>query len=299
MKIVVPNYYKEFQCIASACRHSCCIGWEIDIDSATYSYYGSIGGDIGERLKECTAVNDGQAHFILDKNERCPFLNCNGLCDIITECGEESLCDICADHPRFRNFFSDRTEIGLGLCCEAAAKLILGFDRPFRLEVIEDDGEQVELYEDEITFAKDFENAISVAQDKSISFSDRCEKILKMFSASLPDYSPLEWADFYSSLERLDSEWDKCLEYLCGCQQLETDSVDEQKAENLLCYFLFRHMAYALDDGDVASKVGFAVLSCKVILTLARLIGVEEAARKYSSEIEYSDENIGEILKLF
>lgn len=120
-----------------------------------------------------------------------------------------------------------------------------------------------------------------------------------MFSASLPDYSPLEWADFYSSLERLDSEWDKCLEYLCGCQQLVTDSVDEQTAENLLCYFLFRHMASALDDGDVASKVGFAVLSCKVILTLARLIGVEEATRMYSSEIEYSDENIGEILKLF
>ncbi|MEE1285167.1 MAG: hypothetical protein UHK54_09915, partial [Acutalibacteraceae bacterium] len=214
-------------------------------------------------------------------------------------CGEESLCDMCADHPRVRNFFSDRTEIGLGLCCEAAAKLILGFDRPFRLEVIEDDGEQIDIYEDEITFAKDFENAISVAQDKSISFSDRCEKILKMFSASLPDYSPLEWADFYSSLERLDSEWDKCLEYLCGCQQLVTDSVDEQTAENLLCYFLFRHMASALDDGDVASKVGFAVLSCKVILTLARLIGVEEATRMYSSEIEYSDENIGEILKLF
>ena len=63
MKIVVPNYYKEFQCIASACRHSCCIGWEIDIDPATYSYYSSIGGDIGERLKECTTVDDGQAHF--------------------------------------------------------------------------------------------------------------------------------------------------------------------------------------------------------------------------------------------
>ena len=120
-----------------------------------------------------------------------------------------------------------------------------------------------------------------------------------MFSTSLPDYSPLEWADFYSSLERLDSEWEKCLEYLGGCQQLVTDSVDEQTAENLLCYFLFRHMASALDDGDVASKVGFAALSCKVILTLARLIGVEEAARMYSSEIEYSDENIGEILKLF
>ena len=32
MKIIAPNYYPAFRCIADKCRHSCCIGWEIDID---------------------------------------------------------------------------------------------------------------------------------------------------------------------------------------------------------------------------------------------------------------------------
>jgi len=297
MKIVVPNYYKDFSCIASACQHSCCIGWEIDIDSDTYRYYNTIDGDLGKRLNENIAVDDGQPHFILDKNERCPFLNNKGLCDIIIECGEDSLCDICADHPRFRNFFSDRTEIGLGLCCEAAAKLVLGFDKPFSLEVAEDDGELVEKYEDEVAFDKAFESAVAVAQDKSLGFSDRCEKLLDMFSAVLPDYSSLEWAEVYYSLERLDSEWDKCLEYLANCRELAVDYDAEQVAENLLCYFLFRHMASALDDGDLASKVGFAVLSCRVVMTLSSFAEIEEAARMYSSEIEYSDENLSKIIK--
>ena len=64
-------------------------------------------------------------HFKLGVNERCPFLNNNGLCDIIINLGEDMLCQICSDHPRFRNFYECFTEIGLGLTCEAAAKIIL------------------------------------------------------------------------------------------------------------------------------------------------------------------------------
>ena len=30
--LVYPDYYPEFRCSASACKHNCCIGWEIDID---------------------------------------------------------------------------------------------------------------------------------------------------------------------------------------------------------------------------------------------------------------------------
>ena len=36
MQIIVPDYYKEFSCIADHCRHSCCIGWEIDIDGGVW-----------------------------------------------------------------------------------------------------------------------------------------------------------------------------------------------------------------------------------------------------------------------
>ena len=47
MITVYPSYYKDFTCIAGDCRHSCCIGWEIDIDDETLEKYRSIGGAFG------------------------------------------------------------------------------------------------------------------------------------------------------------------------------------------------------------------------------------------------------------
>ena len=54
MILRVPSYYKTFQCIADKCEHSCCIGWEIDIDEDSYDYYMGIEGAFGELLKEKT-----------------------------------------------------------------------------------------------------------------------------------------------------------------------------------------------------------------------------------------------------
>lgn len=39
MKRVVPDYYADFACIAGACRHTCCVGWEIDIDPDSLRRY--------------------------------------------------------------------------------------------------------------------------------------------------------------------------------------------------------------------------------------------------------------------
>ena len=67
MILRVPSYYKTFQCIADKCEHSCCIGWEIDIDEDSYDYYMGIEGAFGERLKmRNTALYYGKtagAHF--------------------------------------------------------------------------------------------------------------------------------------------------------------------------------------------------------------------------------------------
>jgi lysine-N-methylase len=35
MKLRAPKYYLDFACIADRCKHSCCIGWEIDVDADT------------------------------------------------------------------------------------------------------------------------------------------------------------------------------------------------------------------------------------------------------------------------
>ena len=80
--IVYPNYYPEFQCIASRCRHSCCIGWEIDIDPETAEYYAEIEGKLGEKLRANIAGGE-EAHFCLGAEERCPFLTGENLCESI------------------------------------------------------------------------------------------------------------------------------------------------------------------------------------------------------------------------
>ena len=128
-----PNYYPRFKCIADKCSDTCCRGWDICIDENSLEKYRSIGGNIGKRLSECITTDSDGAHFILVEDERCPFLNSSNLCDLYIALGEDSLCGICTDHPRFRSFLSDRTEIGVGLCCEAAAEIILTGKNPIHI----------------------------------------------------------------------------------------------------------------------------------------------------------------------
>ena len=144
MKVIVPDYYSRFRCIAGACRHTCCEGWEVDIDAESLLRYRTMA-DITPQIEE----SDDTPHFRLGENERCPFLNSDKLCDLILRHGEDILCQICRDHPRFRSFWSDRTEIGLGLVCEEAGRLILSQEKPMELVVLSDDGTDAALPEDE------------------------------------------------------------------------------------------------------------------------------------------------------
>ena len=128
--ILQPNYYDKFKCIADKCKDNCCIGWEIDIDEITFNKYMNIGGNLGNRLKNEITTENGVHYFKLKENERCPFLNKNNLCDIICESGEENLCQICNDHPRYINNYSNITERGLGLASEEACRIILTQNSP-------------------------------------------------------------------------------------------------------------------------------------------------------------------------
>ena len=147
MNIHMPEYYPHFQCTASGCRHTCCAGWEIDIDPESLARYDRLPGDFGDRVRR--SVDRGDVpHFVLTEDERCPLLNDDNLCELILREGEGALCQICRDHPRFRNYFSSRVEMGLGLVCEAAARLILSWPHPLRLIRLEGD-EAESMTEDE------------------------------------------------------------------------------------------------------------------------------------------------------
>ena len=286
MRQVYPEYYKNFKCTASACRHTCCRGWEIDIDAVTAEKYAAVPGEFGRRLRE-NISNEGGPHFILAEGERCPFLNGQNLCDVILTLGEGALCGICTDHPRFRTFLSDRTETGLGLCCEEAARLLLTENKPVRLT-----GEGTETLTGE-------EKALLRARSCAFRavYSGGGEALAAAFGFSMPEHDAGWWAGALMELERMDESWTEKLNMLKSLPEpdIRLTARFEHGYRNLLWYFIYRHFMSALDDGDVISKLRFAVLAARVIRALDGLCGESERvenARLFSAEIEYSEENL-------
>jgi hypothetical protein len=77
--------------------------------------------------------------------------------------------------------------------------------------------------------------------------------------------------------------------------------------EQLLCCFLYRHLAGALEDGCLMERTAFCVLSVRMVYAAACALensptpghaALAEAARMYSSEIEYSDQNVNDLLDM-
>lgn len=281
---IVPDYYKSFKCIASGCSHNCCIGWEIDIDKDTAAGYEKIakeepeGMPLKEAFKECTAAaDDGTLRFVLTEDGRCPFLQEDGLCRLICTYGEEILCNICADHPRFRNFKKDHVEMGIGLACEEAARLIITHEGPVKYEELETGTEAVPDY------LKGKRRQIGMIPDDEIDW----------------DY----FADFFLSLERMDEKWTELLTML-----LEESETPHQKIfrgkewkerfERIKEYLLFRHSS--CDDTDLVELCWNLIIKLMDIRYKktghADVSDLIETARLFSSEIEYSDEN-AEIIK--
>ena len=83
---------------------------EIDVDDTTLTKYNSLNNDFANKIKSNIDFID-TPHFKLGQDERCPFLNSKGLCEIIINLGEDMLCQICSDHPRFRNYYDDFTMV--------------------------------------------------------------------------------------------------------------------------------------------------------------------------------------------
>lgn len=285
MQTITPNYYNNFKCIANLCQHSCCIGWEIDVDDDTIKKYNNTNCDFASVLKSNIEFSK-TPHFKLSTDERCPFLNQNGLCDIITNLGEDMLCQICADHPRFRNFYEDFTEVGLGLTCEAAAEIILTNKDKVTLK-FPNNIAQLPI----INFRQKLFN---ILQDRSLPIDTRVNNLLAVIDAQLPQN--VDWYAVFNSLEKMDKSWD---EYLLriknGINSPATDNSLDTAYEQLLVYLIFRHFTDCQYDDRPKERVLFAVLIYKVIKTMNVSNTTKELleiARIYSGEIEYSDQNI-------
>ena len=303
MKLIGPADYRAFACAQGACRHSCCQGWEIDIDEMSLRRYRAMKGPLGQRLQAGIEMEGNTAHFRLTEDERCPFLNADGLCDIILAKGEGALCQICADHPRYRHFYTGVTEVGLGLCCEAAARQTLTRQEPLSIVTLEDDGEAAGLTPEENALLTLRAELLVLAQDRTKPLALRADRLLARCGLPLPRGAMTDWAAFLLTLERLEETWTARL--LALRDQPPGRGLGPRwdiPLEQLLSALLCRHLPGALEDGDIAGRVLLTVQGYRLIAAMFAQAGADgidtlvDIARQFSAEIEYSEENLGAFL---
>lgn len=276
--------YSEFTCKADKCKHSCCRGWEIDIDEDTLEYYKGLDSELGCEIRQ--NIDWGEEPFFkLTPDERCPFLKDSGLCKIIEELGEDGLCDICRLHPRFFESVNDHNLAGVGLSCEKAAELL---------------------------FEKDSLNFMICESGKKISF----EELLELIGIDVPqDYlslakvipDHLEAAkierilDIFYDTEPIDDNWKNEVAQL---KESYKEQLDELAAGEALMrfrviyqYIIFRQLELVQEYG-VPKIIEYAVRSIIFIMLYAGIFGDDpEAVRRWSEQIEYNEDNVVKVVE--
>ena len=263
-----PDFYDQFKCIASRCTDTCCVGWEIDIDEATQDVYRKISGVFGDRLRE--NIEDG--HFKLLPHDRCPFLDKDNLCEVYQNLGEDALCDICTEHPRFVEVYGDIMERGLGLCCEEAARLLLEGEGPLTFTCEECDEPEDELDEDDIEVRNEVlymrESFFKTLADSSISLGNKLYQVFGYTGENI--FEPFESAsamlELLGKAESYGPDWDAAFARIkarveaANAKPLSDQGFfTENESCRLLTYLIYRHYAKCLFEGREQGKLKFAL----------------------------------------
>lgn len=125
-----PHYAEAFRCIGPECEDTCCQGWFVAIDQATYKKYQAIPGFqslMAEHLVLNTrnATDSDHARVRLTPSCTCPFLAPDRLCSIQKKYGAEYLSRTCSTYPRGPSEIDGVVEEALHLSCPEAARLVL------------------------------------------------------------------------------------------------------------------------------------------------------------------------------
>lgn len=283
MLSIFPKFYKNFLCKADKCKHSCCKGWEIDIDEETAGKYLAMTGELGAEIRQNIGKNEDSYFFKLTEDERCPFLQKNGLCKIILNIGEENICEICTMHPRFFTMLDDVELCGVGLSCEKTCELLLGDEKDL-VFYIEDTEEEVSFSEVLSVIGLNLPNEM---QEFSLAVNaENINKVLEIMAKTEPIDE--NWSKELSIMQDMDNVELKAKEYL--------ENSDKNILNKIYKYILYRQLE-RLVDIDIEALINYAQYSILFII-LHTMISKElgESVRRWSEQIEYDTDNVDLIL---
>ena len=324
MKLRVPDYYDEFQCIADKCSDNCCIGgWEIDIDEDTYKRYQQMSGETGEKLRNSIIqTEDGDYCFRLIDG-RCPMLTEEGLCVVHKELGEKYLGVVCSQFPRYSEYYGTIKESGIGMACEEAARIMLCKNRKFTLNIspLEEEYEQDSEYDSEYA-AKIFnvrEAVFKILCKEDLSVNEKLIVILSLGNEVQKiindgEYDKISLHDSirqilvpYEEMEILNDTWESMLkdviyslfeqmdkdEYTALSEEFSTYiSSREYEYRQLLEYYVFRYFAKSIYDYDVLGK-------CQMLVTNFFMIKQMDMLKWLDNHRNYSFDDRMDIVHIF
>lgn len=292
MKHIVPDFYKAFHCKADACQHTCCRGWEIDIDDTTAVQYQALSGAIGDALRASMVCDEeGNWQFKLSgSDERCPFLQPNGLCRLILTIGEKNLCDICTLHPRFFEVWetpSGSVELGgVGLCCEKSCELLLVSDGP--LQFVNSETKETFSFAELLAY---IQLPIPVAQQM---YEPKASTAYGQFVL-----------DCLAQTEPINEIWTHQIQLM----QARADSLLQQMTmviqkgllshwNRIYQYILYRQLGQC-DTWPIDVVTAYAHMNTTfILLTYLQTGCLQEAIRSWSEQIEYDTENVAVLLDM-
>ena len=316
MKYVFEDHYPLFKCIASKCPDTCCKGWEIIIDPSAFDKYKSLKSEFGKSIINNIEIDEDSDAVFIQKNGRCPFLNQENLCEIIINEGEDALCEVCRQHPRFVEEYGGITEVSLSLSCPAVIDIIKNKTSLTYFNVKETDKKPEYTIYDPLLPAlfklrqKMFgiieHNSPNDAVSLIYSLAVRFQKLIETDDYSsandlTPELCEIKEFDYYgvlSNLEILTDEWRRIL----NSEENEPEDINENDIllKNILIYFVYRYIPKAINDGDIISKAEFIIFSLGTIIRYAKRNKsslnqrekIAYTARLYSKEIEHDPDNI-------
>lgn len=283
MLSIFPKFYKNFLCKADKCKHSCCKGWEIDIDEETAGKYLAMTGGLGAEIRQNIGKNEDSYFFKLTEDERCPFLQKNGLCKIILNIGEENICEICTMHPRFFTMLDDVELCGVGLSCEKTCELLL------------DDEDDLVFY------VEDTEEELNFSEVLAITGLE-LPKEMQEFSLAVNAENINKVLEIMAKTEPIDENWSKELSIMQDMDDVELkakkylENSDKNILNKIYQYILYRQLE-RLVDIDIEALINYAQYSTLFII-LHTMISKElsESVRRWSEQIEYDTDNVDLIL---
>ena len=237
MLITVPDYYKEFECIADKCEDTCCAGWQIVIDKETLKKYTKIKDTFRKQIFK--NINWFQGTFKQDKNKRCAFLNERNLCDLYLSQGEEGFCKTCREYPRHTEEFEGVREITLSISCPEVARILMNRMEPVKFLSEEIEGE--EEFEDFDPFLYSIlEDAriemITILQNRNLGITDRILLILGMAHDMQGRMNRQEMFACSEVISKYTTE--KALQFVRSYQQ----NAEKKAQEMTFAHTMFKHL---------------------------------------------------------